>query len=74
MKTGVMWRPSGDERRQQRRSGAGRHITVLATQPEQIGGMAIRAEVCRSVPDEARYESGALGGMPGASRPLSSFG
>jgi hypothetical protein len=39
--------------------------------PEQIGGMAIRAEVCRT---EARFESGALGGMPGASRPLSSFG
>jgi hypothetical protein len=39
--------------------------------PEQIGGMAIRAEVCRI---EACYEIGALGGMPGASRPLFSFG
>jgi hypothetical protein len=45
MRTGVMWRPPGDERRQQRRSGAGRHITVLATQPQQIGGIALRAEV-----------------------------
>jgi hypothetical protein len=33
--------------------------------------MAIGAEVCRT---EARYESEALGGMPEASRPLSSFG
>src|SRR5262245_3512039 len=45
MRTGVMWRPSGEERRQQRRSGAGRHITVLATQPKQSGGSALRAAV-----------------------------
>src|SRR4051794_3130008 len=44
MKTVVMWRPHGDERRRQRRSGAGRHITGLATQPTQIGGMAVRAQ------------------------------
>src|SRR5215471_14152504 len=37
MRTGVMWRPPGKERRKKRRSGAGRHITVLATQPKQIG-------------------------------------
>ena len=43
-----MWRPPGEERRQQRRSGAGRHITVLATQPQQIGGIAVRAEVGRT--------------------------
>ena len=34
MRTKVMWRPPDDERRKQRRSGAGRHITVLATQPK----------------------------------------
>jgi len=43
-----MWRPPGEERRQQRRSGAGRHITVLATQPEQVGGSAVRALVGRT--------------------------
>src|SRR5271166_1029108 len=48
MRTGVMWRPPGDERRQQRRSGTGGHITVLATQPQQIGGIAMCAEVWRT--------------------------
>jgi hypothetical protein len=46
MRTAVMWRPPGKERRKQRRSGAGRHITVLATQPPQIGGIAICSAVC----------------------------
>src|SRR4051794_31670165 len=38
MRTEVMWRPPGKERRKQRRSGAGRHITVLATQPTLCDG------------------------------------
>ena len=66
MRTEVMWRPPGEERRQQRRSGAGRHITVLATQPQQIGGIALLAEVGRTGVPMARAgisgrdESGAM--------------
>ena len=45
MRTEVMWRPPGEERRQQRRSGAGRYITVLTTQTGKMGGTALCAAV-----------------------------
>jgi hypothetical protein len=54
MRTEVMWRPPGEERRQQRRSGAGRHITVVATQPKLCDGPHNVGHIDRGGPIDAR--------------------